>query len=65
MKKTNRKRLELEGEVVALLAALPAANLKHVQGGTIEVTTEFLTYSCIGKCSTSCIADGCPSHDLC
>lgn len=33
MKKTKRKRLELEREVVKVLAAIPAAGLKYVPGG--------------------------------
>ena len=73
MKKTNRKRLELQREVVALLTAIPAANLKYVQGGTIEDGTaeEDTTYvtgscrPCSDPCSRSCMADGCPSNALC
>ena len=50
MKKSNRKRLELEREVVkVLMAAIPAANLKYVQGGSRA--------TCSNK---SCVKSGCP-----
>ena len=50
MKKTNRKRLELQREMVkALMAAIPAENLKYVQGGSPELETAF-----------SCPDDSCP-----
>ena len=53
MKKINRKRLELEREVLkALMAAIPTENLKGVQGG-VE------THSVIVPCSFSCVADAC------
>ena len=59
MKKTHRKRLELEREVLVRLAALPTANLKHVQGGTIVIVSSIDV-----PCSYSCVADGC-TFDLC
>jgi hypothetical protein len=63
MKKIKRKRLELERDVVkVLMAAIPPANLKHVQGGTVEMVT---VISCDVPCSYSCKADSCPSMDLC
>jgi hypothetical protein len=63
MKKTNRKRLELEREVLARLAAIPAANLKHAQGGGVIIIDSLLC-SYIGGCSNSCVADSCPGNDL-
>jgi hypothetical protein len=62
MKKTHRKRLVLEREVLVRLAALPTANLKYVQGGTTE--TIVLVSSIDVPCSYSCAADGC-TLDLC
>jgi hypothetical protein len=65
MKKTKRKRLELEREVVVQLAAIPAANLKHVQGGSFEALTEQLNTSCIvNNCIGSMLPDGCPSYQF-
>ena len=62
MKKTNRKRLELEREVLVRLAAIPTANLKHVQGGTLVTLATFI--SCVNfPCSYSCVADSCPPID--
>ena len=62
MKKTNRKRLGLEHEVVKVLIA---ANLKHVQGGiTISGTTYITAISCYFFCGSNA-ADGCLSNDLC
>jgi hypothetical protein len=67
MKKTKRKRLELEREVVVLLAAIPAANRKYVQGGTVEElpASEVLGMSCIvNNCIESSKPEGCLSDQF-
>jgi hypothetical protein len=59
MKKTRRKRLELERDVVKVLAVIPVAGLKHVPGGG-EPGGDDSTEMSYSTCSeSSCVFCGC------
>ena len=59
MKKTKRKRLELERDVVKVLAAIPVPGLEHVRGGgeTGGNDSNGMSYSACSE--SSCVFCGC------
>jgi len=59
MKKAKRKRLELERDVVKVLAAIPVAGLTKVQGGGESGGTDSTTMSNAFCSESSCILCGC------